>query len=52
MTGCWTLLLPSLATSPFRDTTLPGWQVGEGVSPSLDVRRIIANELGIGNLTG
>jgi len=24
LTGCWTLWLPSLATSPFRDTTLPG----------------------------
>jgi hypothetical protein len=29
--------LPSLATSPVWDTTLPGWQVGEGVSPTLDV---------------
>ena len=32
----WTPYLPSLATSPFWDTTFPGRQVGEGVSPILD----------------
>ena len=34
--GVWTPYLPSLATSPFWDTTFPGRQVGEGVSPILD----------------
>ena len=46
MIGGWTPYLPSLATSPFRDTTLPGRQVGEGVSPTLDVIPIIVCGLG------
>ena len=49
MTGCWTLLLPSLATSPFRDTTLPGRQVGGARQPSLDVGLSIKIMPGLSN---
>ena len=49
MTGCWTLLLPSLATSPFRDTTLPGRQVGGARQPTLDVSSTIKIMSGLSN---
>jgi hypothetical protein len=36
-------LVAFAAASPFRETTLLEKQVGEGVSPTLDVRRSIAH---------
>lgn len=51
MNGYGPISCQSLAASPVRDTTLPGRQVGEGVSPALDALWTLVEKRRGGNIS-